>query len=33
LVFITQPFRGNSSYWQVSLEEAGRIITKRRHGN
>jgi hypothetical protein len=32
LVFITQPFRGNSSYWQVSQEEAGLLISKRRYG-
>ena len=27
------PFRGNSSNWHISQEEAGRLIPKRRHGN
>ena len=27
------PFRGNSNYWQISQDEAGRIIPKRRLGN
>jgi hypothetical protein len=30
LICDRNPFRGNSNYWQVSLEEAGRIIPKRR---
>jgi len=33
LLWAHNPFRGNSSNWHISQEEAGRLIPKRRHGN